>query len=161
MSTRERTLANTQRHPSTLTGGELAGGPVTGHPYAQKPLPGAPTKLEASFYAQYPWCLNAFPTIREVVHHLSEELDKLDRAQEGWQQSEVTTNIFLLSCTIMDAVDDYLVGNRYDFSKISQLLPLARPGVQAVEKLLDATGRLRTAWLFRLHRWRIGKLAAC
>ncbi len=154
MSTGEHTLTKTQRHPSTSTGEEPAGGPVTGHPYAQKPLPGAPAAVEASFYAQYPWCLNAFPTIREVVHHLSEELDKLDRAQEGWQQSEVTTNIFLLSCTIMDAVDDYLVGNRYDFSKISQLLPLARPGVQAVEKLLGATGRLRTAWLFRLHRWR-------
>ena len=154
MSTGQQTLTNTQRHVSTSTGEEPASGPVTGHPYAQKPLPGAPAAVEASFYAQYPWCLNAFPTIREVVRYLSEELDKLDRVQEGWQQSEVTTNIFLLSCAIMDAVDDYLVGNRYDFSKISQLLPLARPGVQAVEKLLDAAGRLRAAWLFRLHHWR-------
>ena len=154
MSTGERTQANTQRHPSTSTGAELAGGPVTGHPYAQKPLPGAPTALEASFYAQYPWCLNAFPTIREVVHYLSEELDKLDRVREGWQQSEVATNVFLLSCAITDAVDDYLAGNGYDFSKIGQLLPWARPGVQAVEMLLDAAGRLRTASLFRLHRWR-------
>ncbi len=154
MSTGERTLTNTQRHPSTSTREEPASGPVTGHPYAQKPLPGAPAAVEASFYAQYPWCLNAFPTIREVVRYLSEELDKLDRVQEGWQRSEVTTNIFLLSCAITDAVDDYLVGNRYDFSKISQLLPLARPGVQAVEKLLDAAGRLRAAWLFRLYRWR-------
>ncbi len=154
MSTGERTLTNTQRHPSTSTGEEPASGPVTGHPYAQKPLPGAPAAVETSFYAQYPWCLNAFPTIREVVRYLSEELDKLDRVQESWQRSEVTTNIFLLSCAITDAVDDYLVGNRYDFSKISQLLPLARPGVQAVEKLLDAAGRLRAAWLFRLYRWR-------
>ena len=154
MSTGERTLANTQRHPSTSTGAELAGGPVTGHPYAQKPLPGAPTALEASFYAQYPWCLNAFPTIREVVHYLSEELDKLDRVGEGWQQSEVATNVFLLSCAITDAVDDYLAGNKYDFSKIGQLLPWARPGVQAVETLFDVAGRLRSAWLFRLHRWR-------
>ncbi len=149
MSTGERTLTNTQRHPSTSTREEPASGPVTGHPYAQKPLPGAPAAVEASFYAQYPWCLNAFPTIREVVRYLSEELDKLDRVQEGWQRSEVTTNIFLLSCAITDAVDDYLVGNRYDFSKISQLLPLARPGVQAVEKLLDAAGRLRAAILLQ------------
>src|SRR6267154_6299395 len=153
MSTRERTLANTQRHPSTLTGGELAGGPVTGHPYAQKPLPGAPSKLEASFYAQYPWCLNAFPTIREVVRYLSEELDKLERVHEGWQQSEVITNIFLLSRTITDAVDDHLAGSKYDFSKLGKLLPLARPGVKAIESLLGATSRLRTTWLFRLHRW--------
>lgn len=154
MSTGERTFANTERHTSTWTGEKPASGPVTGHAHAQKPLPGAPAAVESSFYAQYPWCLNAFPTIREVVRYLSEELDKLDRVQEGWQQSEVTTNVFLLSCAILDAVDDYLVGNRYDFSKISQLLPLARHGVQAVEKLLDAAGRFRTAWLFRLHRWR-------
>ena len=154
MSTGERTFANTERHTSTWTGEKPASGPVTGHAHAQKPLPGAPAAVESSFYAQYPWCLNAFPTIREVVLYLSEELDKLDRVQEGWQQSEVTTNVFLLSCAILDAVDDYLVGNRYDFSKISQRLPLARHGVRAVEKLLDAAGRFRTAWLFRLHRWR-------
>src|SRR5689334_10698890 len=118
MSTGERILANTQRHPSISTGEEFAGKPVAGHPFAQKPLPGAPTSVEASFYAQYPWCLNAFATIREVVRYLSEELHKLDRVREGWQQSEVATNVFLLSCAITDAVDDYLAGNRYDFSKI-------------------------------------------
>jgi len=89
-----------------------------------------------------------------VAHHLSEELDKLQWVHEGWQQSEVITNIFLLSCTITDAVDDHLAGSKYDFSKVGELLPLARPGVKAIESLLGATSRLRTAWLFWLHRWR-------
>src|ERR687888_2547510 len=96
--------------------------------FALKPstvLPAAPLQAEAAFYSEYPWCLNAFPTIREVADHLCGELRKLDRAQEDWQQSEVVTNIFLLSCALVDTIDDYLAGSRYDFSKIHRLLPFA------------------------------------
>ena len=138
----------------TLTGEEPVSRLRAGRPYAHRPLPAGTTALETRFYGQYSWCLNALPTTREVVHHLSEELDKLEGVDEGWQQSEVIGNVFLLSCAITDALDDYLAGNKYDFSKVGQLLPLARPGVRAVEALLDATRRLRAVSLFRLHRWR-------
>ena len=154
MGTGEWALTTTHGHPSISTGEEPAGGPITDRECAREPLRAGLAAGEASFYAQYPWCLNAFPTIREVMHRLSEELDKLERVHEGWQQSEVITNIFLLSCTITDAVDDHLAGSKYDFSKLGKLLPLARPGVKAIESLLGATSRLRTTWLFRLHRWR-------
>ena len=154
MSTGESTLTKTHRHPSISTAQELAGIPIIDRESVRKALPGAPPAEETSFYGQYPWCLNALPTIREVVQHLSEELNKLERVHEGWQQSEVITNIFLLSCAITDAVDEYLAGSKYDFSKISQLLSFARPGLKALESLLEASSRLRTSWLFRLHCWR-------
>jgi hydroxymethylpyrimidine pyrophosphatase-like HAD family hydrolase len=109
---------------------------------------------EAEFYGAYSWCLNALPTIRDVVEHLSEELAKLERLQAGWQQSEVIANIFLLSCAITDTVDDYLAGASYDFSKISRVFPLARPAVRGVEKFLAFINGGRTLSLFRLRRWR-------
>lgn len=122
-----------------------------------------PTKLlaeEAGFYSQYTWCLNAVPTVSEVVAHLVEELSKLDQVQEHWQRSEVVTNIFLLSCAITDSVDDYLLGDIYDFSKIGQALPFASPGVRIAKKLLDGVGRLRAASLSRLLLWRKAWAAA-
>jgi hydroxymethylpyrimidine pyrophosphatase-like HAD family hydrolase len=117
-------------------------------------LPVMPLAAEAEFYAEYVWCLNALPTIREVAERLSEELAKLARPQAGWQQSEVLNNIFLLSCTITDTVDDYLAGASYDFSKIRRVFPPAQPAVHGVEKVLAWVGRCRTASLFRLRRWR-------
>src|SRR5713226_4559676 len=76
-----------------------------------------PTEL--SFYGQYSWCLNACPTIQEVIEHLRQELSRLDEMEEDWQRTEVMTNVFLLSCAITDTVDKYLLGERYDFSPIT------------------------------------------
>src|SRR5262249_15791044 len=109
---------------------------------------------EAEFYGQYSWCLNASPTIKEVVGHLSEELGKLDGLPECWQQAEVITNIFLLSCTLTDTIDDYLAGSRYDFSKVSRALPWARPTVRGVDRLLALARRFRTASLYHLQQRR-------
>lgn len=154
MITGDSTLTKSNGYPALSAAEEPADPQVSGCQDTGKPLLGGPIATEASFYAQYPWCLNAFPTIREVVNHLSEELDKLARVQEDWQQSEVVTNVFLLSCAITDAVDDHLAGNKYDLSKVGRLMPLAAAGVRAVEGLLKATNRLRTTRLFRLRRWR-------
>ena len=160
MNTGDVTLTKLHGHLSISPEKEPANLRGAGWQRSLKPLPGGLQASEASFYAKYSWCLNAFPTIREVVGHLYEELGKLESAKEDWQQSEVITNAFLLSCTITDAVDDYLAGNKYDFSKVGKILPLARLGVRAVESLLKATSRLRSAWLFRLHRWRDSWAAA-
>ena len=123
-----------------------------------EPLPSALLEDEVHFYNQYSWCLNAFPTVLEVVGHLKKELTKLDRALEqapqGWQASEVINNIFLLSCAITDTVDDYLLGDTYDFSRIGKVLPFAGLGVRIAAKLLEGKARLRSASLSRLLRWR-------
>ena len=109
---------------------------------------------ETTFYSQYDWCLNAFPTVREAVEQLVVELNKLDHLPDGWQRDEVITNIFLLSCAVTDTVDDFLPGSTYDFSKIAKALPLVSAGVRALEKMFDVRGRLRTAALLKLRRWR-------
>ncbi|HTC93256.1 MAG TPA: HAD hydrolase family protein [Terriglobales bacterium] len=78
----------------------------------------------------------------------------MEQAPQGWQASEVINNIFLLSCAITDTVDDYLLGDTYDFSKIGKILPFAGFGVRIAAKLLDGKARLRAASLSRLLRWR-------
>jgi hydroxymethylpyrimidine pyrophosphatase-like HAD family hydrolase len=67
-----------------------------------------PTELE--FYRSYDWCLNPYLTVKEASHYLRGELTKLPTMPNGWQVSEVTTNIFLLSCGLLNCVDEYLRG---------------------------------------------------
>jgi len=109
---------------------------------------------EADFYNRYRWSLDACPVLGDVVSHLSEELAKIDQVPGGWQQSEVITNIFLLSCSITDTLDDYLLGNTYDFSRLERALPFARPGVRTLKALVDITGRIRENRLSTLYRWK-------
>src|SRR5438445_6160621 len=60
-------------------------------------------EAERRFYNQYNWCLNPFLTIREVISHLQKELDRLVDTDAGWQLDEICTNIYLLSCSILDS----------------------------------------------------------
>src|SRR5437867_7398008 len=109
---------------------------------------------ELSFYGAYPWCLNVCPTIHEVVENLRRELCRLDEVAEEWQRAEVMTNVFLLSCAITDSVDDYLLGERYDFAQIATVLPWTEPVVRTMEKLLNASRRVRERRLSRVRDWR-------
>ena len=67
-----------------------------------------PAELE--FYQSYDWCLNPYLTVNEAIRHLRGELDRLAIVPNGWQIGEVTTNIFLLSCGLLNCVDEYLRG---------------------------------------------------
>ena len=67
-----------------------------------------PAELE--FYQSYDWCLNPHLTVSEAIHHLGEEVDKLSIVPNGWQTDEVATNIFLLSCGLLNCIDEYLRG---------------------------------------------------
>lgn len=121
---------------------------------AYKPLPAAPLPAEADFYNEYSWSLNAFPALHEVADHLSEELAKVARVLEPWQRSEVITNIFLLACSLGDTVDDYLLGDVYDFSKAERFGQLPGPAIRAISRLLDLAGWLRARRLASLREWR-------
>jgi hydroxymethylpyrimidine pyrophosphatase-like HAD family hydrolase/hypoxanthine phosphoribosyltransferase len=120
---------------------------------AAKPRTIRPIAEEIEFYDQYPWVLNALPTMREVLERLSEQLSLLEQVREGWQQLEVITNIFLLACSVTDTIDDYIAGNTYDFSKIGRAFPAARLGVRILNSFCAAKGRLREARLSRLRAW--------
>jgi hypothetical protein len=67
-----------------------------------------PTEL--NFYQAYAWCLNPYPTVREAIDYLRGEIGRLEIVPVGWQRSEVATNVFLLSCALMNAVEEYLRG---------------------------------------------------
>lgn len=121
---------------------------------AERPLPAAPLQAENDFYRKYRWCLNCFPSFEELTRHLVDELKRLDQVQNDWRRSEVITNIFLLSCTITDTIDDFLAGNVYDFSRIARVAPFASSAAQKVDMLVDLGTRVRSACHSRLRRWK-------
>lgn len=122
--------------------------PTGSEPYAITPIAN-----EIEFYGRYPWVLNAFPTMREVLDHLSEQFNGLECTEETWQQREVITNIFLLSCSVTDTIDDYVAGDTYDFSKLRRALPFASVPVTILNGVLAGSRRLREARLSRLRAW--------
>src|SRR2546422_567015 len=118
------------------------------------PLPSRLLGAEERFYRRYPWCLNAFPTLGEIVGHLGQELERLPQLEEDWPRLEVMTNVFLLSCAVADTVDDYLHGDGYDFSKLTSAVPLLGPGVRVLDKILQASQNLRALRARPVRRWR-------
>ena len=119
-----------------------------------RPLPTMPMEAEAAFYRRYSWCLNAFPTIQEVTEHLSEELNRLPGVRADWRGAEVMANIFLLSCAILDASDDFLFGSSYDFSKLQARIPILRPAVLLFNVCQKAMEKFRTFRLRDIIGWR-------
>src|SRR5215475_3986966 len=107
---------------------------------------------ERDFYSSYDWCLNAYPSMREVVQNLCAELRRYSPALVDWQREEIARNIFLLSCMLVDTSDDYLLGRRYNFSKVLGVLPVLAPLTNLAQKTLHAAGTGN--WLSRRHVWR-------
>ena len=65
---------------------------------------------ELDFYEAYAWCLDPYPTVQDAIKHLRTEIDRLQIVLNVWQTGEVATNIFLLSCGLLNAVEEYLRG---------------------------------------------------
>lgn len=118
--------------------------------------PQAPVVLnsELTFYEQHSWCLNAFPTIEQLIAHLRGELQALEVCEKGWCRDELLTNVFLLSCAISDTVDDYLGGPRYDFSPAVAVFRPSRLIVGPVNRLVRLASNARSALLTELSQWR-------
>ena len=102
-----------------------------------QPLAKAPLETESSFYGRYAWCLDVFPTVRDVTRRLQDELSRQGEALKDWQRQEVALNAFMLSCAVADAVDDFTAGESFDFSPAA-VLPGMRALTSAVERGLDA-----------------------
>lgn len=109
---------------------------------------------ELAFYERYAWCLNAFPTIGEMIGHLRNEVSWLSLDREGWCRAEAMVNAFLLMCAISDSVDDHLVGSRYDFSQAAAVFGPSRLIIRPVARLLGLAARIRDSRLRELRRWR-------
>jgi hydroxymethylpyrimidine pyrophosphatase-like HAD family hydrolase/orotate phosphoribosyltransferase len=109
---------------------------------------------EAEFYEQYAWSVNAFPRVMDILDHLSNELSKVGKVC-GWAESEVLLNIFLLTCSITDTLDDFLAGSVYDLSKARKFLPAIGSVIKAGEATLNATRIFRRLSYSSLRRWRM------
>src|SRR5438445_8474061 len=64
------------------------------------------------------------------------------------------TNVFLLSCAIADTIDDYIVGDQFDFSQAAARVPAIGPGLRAADALAGPLHRVREWRIGRLRRWR-------
>jgi len=109
---------------------------------------------EMTFYERHGWCMNAFPTIREVMGHLRDELNASRPMEEEWQQAERLTNVFMLSCAVSDTVDDYLGGPQYDFSQAVGVFGPSRLVVRPLNRAVQVVSQVRVKLLKGLSVWR-------
>ncbi|MGB7434472.1 MAG: hypothetical protein WBW49_03555, partial [Candidatus Acidiferrum sp.] len=114
-------------------------------------LPVRYLESESAFYKDYAWCLDAVPTVGEIVQHLRQEFDRFGSLDERWHRTEVVKNIFLLACAVSDTLDDFLLGNAIDFSRVGRLVP----GGRRVGHLANqVTSAVRSFRLRKLEQWR-------
>jgi hypothetical protein len=106
---------------------------------------------ELDFYSAYDWCLDPHLTFREAIDHLRGEIDRLKVVPEGWQTGEVATNIFLLSCALLNGVDEYLRGPTLRMPKQLNTRPLGRGARWMTDKI---TVSLRQRRCIQVRRWR-------
>jgi hydroxymethylpyrimidine pyrophosphatase-like HAD family hydrolase len=69
-----------------------------------------PVLAETEFYSAYDWSLDPHLTVGEAISRLAGEIDRLATAPAGWQTHEVTANVYLLSCSLLNGIDEYLRG---------------------------------------------------
>jgi hydroxymethylpyrimidine pyrophosphatase-like HAD family hydrolase len=109
---------------------------------------------ELRFYETYAWSLNPFLTVDATIAHLREEVIRLRTTGQDWQLREVMTNVFLLSGTLLNSLDDYLRGPAFTLPKKALRLPLAhlaQKGLKAFERSTRVHRCLRYA---RINRWK-------
>jgi hydroxymethylpyrimidine pyrophosphatase-like HAD family hydrolase len=112
---------------------------------------------EVDFYESYDWCLNPYITVTEAIAHLGEEVHKLSAIPDDWRICEVKTNIFLLSCGLLNCVDERLRGVTLRLPKRVAATVVGRGASRFVEAIINkpwSRRRLahwREQWLSRLH----------
>jgi hydroxymethylpyrimidine pyrophosphatase-like HAD family hydrolase len=111
---------------------------------------------ETNFYSAYEWCLDPHLTAGEAVERLVLEIDSLSGTPEGWQTSEVVTNIYLLSCSLLNGIDEYLRGHTLRLpAQLARTWP-ARGAAWAAEKAETLPRRSRTRVCRWKERWQNG-----
>src|SRR5262249_1061851 len=63
------------------------------------------------------------------------EIDSLGKVREDWQTTEIMINVFVLSCGLLNAVDDYLRGATFQLPSKLTAVPFARGLTWMMEKL--------------------------
>jgi hydroxymethylpyrimidine pyrophosphatase-like HAD family hydrolase len=126
-------------------------------PDQQPPLPHDVLSAELAFYRSYDWCLNPHPAVREAVYHLREEIERLAIVSEAWQVVEVATNVYLLSCGLLNCLDEHLRGPSL---RLPGRLASMRVGLGARRAVEEISASLRPRHRKQVRRWREGLLTA-
>ena len=109
---------------------------------------------ELAFFRNYGWTLNPFPTVEETINFLNKEITRLPTAREAWHVRELMTNVFLLSCSVLNSIDDYIHGPSYRLPKKASRLPFAYT-LQKILTVVEAfTTILRSSSVGRARRWK-------
>lgn len=100
---------------------------------------------ELDFYETYTWCLNAYPDVKDAIQYLGSEIEKLQLDLNDWQTHEVATNIFLLSCGLLHAVEDYLRGPsvRIPGRLMTRLGPSAMWAMDGATRVVEGAANIR------------------
>ena len=119
-------------------------------------LPQRVLPAELDFYESRRWCLNPHLTVHEVVDRLHGEINGLASVPPGWQCGEVVTNLFLLSCGLLNSVEEYLRGPGLRLPWRLAAMPLGRGTRWIADNVVD---RLRLRSRAAVRRWRNDWLA--
>jgi haloacid dehalogenase-like hydrolase len=115
----------------------------------------SPLSTELEFYQGYSWCLNPFPTVGETVGHLKNEVTRLAAAPyEDWRCGEVMTNVFLLCCTLLNSIDDYLRGPVYRLPRPMMTIPGAHLAQEVLTVAERSGAMLRHSRIVQVRRWK-------
>ncbi|WJR77313.1 HAD hydrolase family protein [Bradyrhizobium sp. NP1] len=106
---------------------------------------------ETDFYSAYDWCLDPHLTVGEAVERLAGEIDRLQTAQVGWQAGEITVNVYLLSCSLLNGIDEYLRGHTL---RLPVQLRRVRPGRAAMWAAERVAETLPKQGRTRVRRWK-------
>jgi hydroxymethylpyrimidine pyrophosphatase-like HAD family hydrolase len=106
---------------------------------------------EINFYSAYNWCLDPHLTVNEAIERLAGEVERLLRTPAGWQTNEVTANVYLLSCSLLNGIDEYLRGHTL---RLPAQLARTRPGCIATWVTEKVAENLPTQNLTQICRWR-------
>jgi len=115
------------------------------------PLKIDPLAAEVNFYSAYDWSLDPHLTVSEAIERFAGEIDRLASAADGWQTNEVTTNVYLLSCSLLNGIDEYLRGRTL---RLPVQLARTRPGriaFWATEKIGEVLPKLNKT---QIYRWK-------
>ena len=117
---------------------------------ARGQLPDSPCPSEYDFYSSYEWCLAPAPRVADVLAHLREQVECRADPLADWQLHERSLNVYLLSCALLNAFDDFIEGAQYRLPTVLRRSPLAPVLGHIVKRAESARFWLR--WFKRVHR---------
>jgi hydroxymethylpyrimidine pyrophosphatase-like HAD family hydrolase len=131
--------------------------PVIGSSSFENSVQAGVVPAELEFYGSYHWSLNPHLTVSEAIAHLGEEVEKLSSVLGVWETGEVATNIFLLSCGLLNCLDGHLRGSALRLPRRLEATVVGRGASRFVETISDkpqrTVGRWRDQWLSDLNNF--------